>query len=112
MSEIQFTPEYIARQHKLLDRYLHDPRIAKFLAALDEIERLRILLPAPNETFTVLIPMDRSDQAHRNWVEQLIDKAVENTGICKLQQSHRIDAGYLAIGYKQVAKKPLSDGAK
>jgi len=44
MSEIQFTPEYIARQHKLLDRYLHDPRIAKFLAALDEIERLRSAL--------------------------------------------------------------------
>ena len=40
MSEIQLTPEYIARQRKLLDRYLHDPRIAKFLAALDEIERL------------------------------------------------------------------------
>ena len=112
MSEIQFTPEYIARQHKLLDQYQHDPRITKFLAALDEIERLRILLPAQNENFTVLIPMGTSDQAHRNWIEQLIDTAVENTVICKLQQSHRIEAGYLAIGYKQFAKTPLSGGAK
>ena len=42
MTNIIFDAAYIARQRKLLSgRAEHDPRIAKFLAALAEIERLR-----------------------------------------------------------------------
>ena len=38
----EFTPKYIAHQHKLLDRRKdYDPHAAKYLAALAEIERLQ-----------------------------------------------------------------------
>ena len=45
MTNIIFDAAYIARQRKLLSgRAEYDPRIAKFLAALDEIERLNSAL--------------------------------------------------------------------
>lgn len=41
--KIVFDEAYIERQRKMLDKYrTHDARIDKFLAALDEIERLRM----------------------------------------------------------------------
>ena len=66
MSEIQFTPEYIVRQRKLLDRYLHDPRIAKFLAALDRIEQLTARLDLAEQVCYALIGQHEHNTAkHR-----------------------------------------------
>ncbi len=65
-----FTPEFIARQRKILNPYIDDPRIAKFLAALDRIEQLTARLALAEQVCYALVGQQEHGTAkHRMAVD-------------------------------------------
>ena len=70
-----FTPEFIARQRKILNPYRDDdPRIAKFLAALDRIEQLTARLALAEQVCYALIGQQEHGTAkHRMALDAALD---------------------------------------
>jgi len=81
---------------------------AELSAALKRAEAAEKTLPTMYENLTLIFPLARSDQEYRDWIERLINKAIEHAGIVKVQESDRVTAGHLVIGYRQFASKPDS----